>query len=194
MATVTTRLSTAEEFAEFVERPENAGRYFELDEGEIIELPPPKPPHGFVTANVVLSLGLYCRQRGRGYVFSNDTGVVLSRDPDTVRGPDVMLYDDDTPADAIVAMESYLETPPVLVVEILSPGNRHGQVARKVAQYLNASVRIVWVVDPPAQEVTVYAPGIEPSVVGAEGTLDGGEALQGLSIKVAELFRKPGGA
>ncbi len=192
MATVTTRLLTAEEFADFVGRPENAGRFFELDEGEIIELPPPKPPHGFVTANVVLSLGLYCRQRGRGYLFSNDTGIVLSRDPDTVRGPDVMLYDDDTPADEIVAMETYLETPPILVVEILSPGNRHGQVARKVAQYLNASVRFVWVIDPPAQEVTVYSAGVEPDVIGPEGTLVGTDALPGLSIKVAELFRKPG--
>jgi Uma2 family endonuclease len=192
MATITTRPVTAEEFAAFVERPENAGRYFELDEGEIIELPPPKPPHGFVSITVGALLWTYCRQRGRGYLFSNDTGVVLARDPDTVRGPDVMLYDDDTPADEIVAMESNLETPPVLAVEILSPGNRHGQIVRKVAQCLNAGVRLVWVIDPPAQEVTVHRPDAEPDVIGSDGTLNGGDALPRLSIKVAELFRKPG--
>jgi len=192
MATVTSRLVTAEEFSEFVERPENASRYFELDEGEIIEVPPPKPPHGFVSITVGALLWNYCRKRGRGYLFSNDTGVILSRDPDTVRGPDVMLYDDDTSAGEIVAMESYLETPPILAVEILFPGNRHGQIARKLSQYLNADVRIVWVIDPPAQEVTVYSPGAEPHVIDAAGTLTGGDALPGLSIKVAELFRKPG--
>ncbi|MDQ3330309.1 MAG: Uma2 family endonuclease, partial [Planctomycetota bacterium] len=166
MATIITRPVTAEEFAAFVDRSENVGRYFELDEGEIIELPPPKPPHGFISANVALALGLYSRQRGRGYVFSNDTGVVVGRDPDTVRGPDVMLYDDDTPADDIVASQSYLETPPALSVEILSPGNRHGQIVRKGAQYLSAGVSLGWVSDPPAREGTVHRRETEPDVLG----------------------------
>lgn len=192
MATITTRPVTVEEFAAFVERPENAGRNFELDEGEIIELPPPKPPHGFVCMNIGAMLWNYCRQRGRGYVFSNDTGVILGRDPDTIRGPDVMLYDDETTADEIVSDDSYLETPPVLAVEILSPSNRYSQIVKKVNQYLAAGVQLVWVIDPPVREVTAYRSDSEPEFLVADGELTGGDALPGLSFKVAELFRKPG--
>ena len=192
MTTITIRPVTAEEFAAFVDRPENAGRYFELDEGEIIELPPPKPPHGFVSGNIGAMLWLYCRKRGRGYVFSNDTGVVVGRDPDTVRGPDVMLYDDNTTAEEIVSDESYLETPPVLAVEILSPSNRYSQIVKKVNQYLTAGVRLVWVIDPPVREVTAYRPGTEPEFIAPDGELTGGDVLPGLAINVVELFRKPG--
>lgn len=192
MATISTRPVTAEEFAAFVERPENAGRFFELDEGEIIESPPPKPPHGFVSINVGAILWNYCRRRGRGYVFSNDTGVLLGRDPDTIRGPDIMLYDDDAKADDIVSDSSYLETPPVLAVEILSPSNRYSQIVRKVNQYLTAGVQIVWVIDPPVREVTAYRAGSEPEFIAADDELSGGDALPGLAIKVAELFRLPG--
>jgi hypothetical protein len=41
MSVVTTKRMTAEEFFEFVHRPENANRWFELVRGEVIELPPP---------------------------------------------------------------------------------------------------------------------------------------------------------
>ena len=70
MATVSTKLLTADEFYEFVHRPENAGRHFELERGEVIELPPPMKPHGFVCANVVFRLMKYAAEQNAGYVCS----------------------------------------------------------------------------------------------------------------------------
>lgn len=192
MATITTRPMTVAEFSAFVSRPENANRSFELDEGELVEVTRPKPAHGLICVAVSSLLWSYCRQRGRGYVLGNDTGVILSREPDTLRGPDVMLYDDGKTLAQLELEDQYPETPPILVAEVLSPTDRYGQLARKVAQYLNAGVRHVWVVDPPVREVTVYRPGAEPIVVGLEGALDGGEELPGLSLKVADLFRVSG--
>lgn len=192
MAMIATRPMTAEEFDSFVSRPENADRFFELDEGEVIELTRPKPLHGFIYTRVAFLLTLYCQRRGRGYVLSNDTGVILSRDPDTVRGPDVMLYDDGKSYGDLEAEESWPETPPALAVEVLSPSDRHGQIARKVAQYLNAGVGLVWVVDPPSREVTVHRRDAEPVVTAAGGTLEGGDLLPGLSVMIDELFRGPG--
>lgn len=192
MATVATRLMTAEEFDAFVSRPENAERFFELDEGEVVEVPRPKPAHGIVAANATFALTLHCRQSGRGYVLANDTGVILGRDPDTIRGPDVMLYDDGKSCDDLLAENAWPETPPLLVVEVLSPSDRHGQIVRKVTQYLDAGVGLVWVIDPPAREVTVYRSDAGPLVVASDGVLTGGVALPDLSVPVAELFRKPG--
>lgn len=87
-----TRRLTAEEFFEFCSLPENEELHFELEDGEIIELLRPVVPHGVVCGNLAYLLGAYVRKRRRGYVCSNDTGVVWKRDPDTVRGPDVLPF------------------------------------------------------------------------------------------------------
>src|SRR5215212_3436622 len=92
--TVTTTRMTAEEFCDWARRHENDNHWFELVRGEVIELPAPTRTHGVVCMNVGVSLSLFVRQRGFGYVASNDSGVILERDPDTVRGPDVAVYED----------------------------------------------------------------------------------------------------
>lgn len=192
MATVATRLMTAEEFYAFANRPENAGQRLELDEGEVIELPSPKKFHGFVCGNVTIELGNYARQRGSGYVCSNDVGILVGREPDTVRGPDVAFFDDEQTYADMLAEEGYADLPPTFVAEVLSPSDRPSPVARKVTQYLRAGVKLVWVLDPERREVFVYRAGTELDVVASDGTLDGGDALPGLSVPVADLFRKPG--
>src|ERR1700733_4938938 len=110
---------TAESFADWVEQPENRNRWFELVRGEGIELPPPGKIHGRVCVNVVFELERYVRQRRKGYVTSNDTGVILERDPDTVRGPDVAIYLEKTKFRQLKI--KYSDRLPKLIVEALSP-------------------------------------------------------------------------
>ena len=49
-------------------------------------------------------------------------------------------------------------------------------------------MRLVWIIDPRARVVTVLAPGEEPRLLTAGGTLDGGVVLPGFSIAVDEIF------
>ena len=94
MASASTRLMTAEEFWDWVHRPENADRDFELVRGAVVEMTKPGKRHGFVCANVVAILYAFARQRKKGYVCSNDMGVLVEREPDSVRGPDVLFFED----------------------------------------------------------------------------------------------------
>src|SRR5438874_10062199 len=94
MAIVASKLMTAEEFYDWANHPDNRDKYCELERGEIVEMTRPGIRHGFVCANVVRILQNFCIARKKGYVCSNDTGMVVERDPDTVRGPDVSLYED----------------------------------------------------------------------------------------------------
>ena len=89
MSSVGSQLMTAEEFFDWVHRPENRDRRFELDEGEVVEMSRPGERHGTVCANVAWILGSYIRQVKKGNVVANDTGIILQRDPDSVKGPDV---------------------------------------------------------------------------------------------------------
>jgi Uma2 family endonuclease len=188
-ADTTTKPMTAEEFCDFVHRPENDSRWFELVRGEVIELPPPLKPHGVIQANAGRLLGNYTFKVGRFYVVA-ESGVILERDPDTVRGPDVAVYDDAEHFDDVAP--KYAEVAPLLTVEILSPNDRADQVTKKITDYLRSGVALVWLIDSEARDVTVYTPDNGPRVFGEKDTLTGGDVLPGLKCKVADFFRMPG--
>src|SRR5262245_22176203 len=101
MATVTTKPMTAEEFYEWANRLENRDQFFELERGEVVEMSRPGKRHGLICANVAGVLRNHAVQRQKGYVCSNDTGVVVERGPDTVRGPDVLFFEDAEQADQV---------------------------------------------------------------------------------------------
>lgn len=184
------RAMTAEIFAAWVERPENADRHFELEKGEVIELPPPKRLHGFISNNMAWRLTNYAEKRGVGIVCSNDAGVIVERDPDTVRGPDVAYFDDVQQAEEILA--EYAEVPPVIAVEVLSPDDRVNQVALKVDEYLAFGVKQVWVVDPEAKEIAIHRAGVSMRLLTHDEELSGGDDLPGFSCRVSDFFRLPG--
>jgi Uma2 family endonuclease len=188
-ANVKTGLMTAEEFCDFVHRPENDNRWFELVRGEVIELPPPQLPHGVVQGNGIRILGNYTFKVGRYYVVA-ESGVILERDPDTVRGPDIAVYDDAEHFDDITP--KYAEVVPLLTVEILSPHDKASYVFTKTTDYLRSGVGLVWWINPEAREVTVCTRDKGPEVFGEKETLTGGDVLPGLKVKVADLFRLPG--
>src|SRR5689334_17656953 len=97
MATVDVRRMTPDEFFEWANRPENEDRFFELDEGEVVEMPPPGELHGLICGFIVHLLWKYVLERGKGQVCSNDTGLLVKKKPGTVRGPDIMLFDESRP-------------------------------------------------------------------------------------------------
>jgi Uma2 family endonuclease len=182
MSTVQT-LMTAEEFRALpdVER-------LELVRGVPIEVTRPKPIHGRICTNISYLFERWSEEGGGGLAFSNDTGLITERDPDTVRGPDAMFYREGRLA-LIPSFEEWFEVPPDLAVEVRSPTNRWSEVLAKVAEYLEAGVAEVWVVDPEACTVEIFRAD-EPSHRLAEGeTLTGGDVLPGFTAPVARIFR-----
>jgi Uma2 family endonuclease len=183
-------LTTADAFWEFVHRPENEGRAFDLIRGELIEVSRPTTPHGVVASLVAFELQLYARGVQKGYVVTNDSGVVLGSAPDSVVGPDVAYFvgvdrfDDLHP--------KWVESPPVLVVEVLSPNDEPSEVNEKIEVYLKSGVKVLCLVDYARRKVTVYRPDKTLTVVKEDGELTGGDDLPGLSIRVADIFKLPG--
>jgi Uma2 family endonuclease len=190
-AAVETKRMTAEEFYEFVHRPENANRWFELVRGEVIELPPPQKRHGRVCSNIGFVLEMFVRQRQKGYVTSNDAGVVLEHDPDSVRGPDVAVYEDAQSWDEL--HPKYGEVPPRLAVEVVSPNDKPGKLTEKIADYLTNGVDLVWVIDPEERHIAVYRKGREFHIARDGDEVTGEDVLPGLTVKVSDCFIVPGG-
>lgn len=181
---------TAAEFFEFVHRPENRDRVFELEAGEVVEMSRPGKKHGLVCANVTRILGNYSATVKQGYVCSNDTGVIVERNPDTVRGPDVMFFEDAATFDEVES--KFGETPPLLAVEVLSPTDNTGKVNRRIEQQLAFGVSVVWLLDPESLTVTVYRADRGHVVLDEGDEIADEEILPGFRCKVAEMFAMPG--
>jgi Uma2 family endonuclease len=163
------------------------GRVQELVAGVAVTEPAPGGEHGRVEAQVVMLLKAFVRRNGRGRVYAGDTGFILARAPDTVRGPDVAFVSRER-LQSIGEGPGYLPGAPDLAVEILSPGDRPGDVRAKVADYLAAGTRRVWVIDPDAQCVRIYRSLLDSRLLESTEELDGEDVLPGFRVEVAELF------
>jgi Uma2 family endonuclease len=189
MTTVQTQRMTAGEFYEWVNRAENRGKGFELERGEVVEVPPPGKHHGFVCGNLSGRLWVYAEATGIGYHCTNDSGVIVETGPDTVRGPDVCFYLDAETSDTME--RRYSETPPALVVEVFSPSDHWGKMLIKIGQYLRRGVRLVWVVDPESRTVSVHHNPQDFQVRDETEELTGEDVLPGFRVSVADIFRRP---
>jgi Uma2 family endonuclease len=182
MAT-TVAVLTAEAYAKLPE----AGRPTELVRGQVVEINPPAPKHGKICLQVGRFIGNFAETHDLGHVVGNDAGVVTERNPDTVRGPDVSFYSyARLPKGPLPA--GYLSVMPDLVVEVLSPDDRWSKVHEKVAEYLNAGVSQVCVLDAKTQTAHVYYPNRPPRTLTEGDELTFPEILGEFRIPVAKLF------
>jgi Uma2 family endonuclease len=115
-----------------------------------------------------------------------DAGFKLATNPDTVRGPDLaFIRRDRVPTPSPVG---YAEFAPDLVVEVLSPGDRPGEVLAKVADWLSAGTSLVWVVDPERRQARVYRRDGSQALVSAGQMLDGEDVMPGFSCPLEAVF------
>jgi Uma2 family endonuclease len=184
MATVSAKLITAEEFAR-MPNPED-GSQQELVRGEILTMPPPKGLHGACCSKIDRRLGIYVDMHHSGRLFVNDTGFITERDPDTVRGLDIGYWTYERLPQ--IPIDEYIEVAPDLAVEVLSPGNRPGQIREKVREYFNRGVRMVWIVDPFDRTIMVYRSADEGRIFHENATISGEDVLPGFSCTVSELL------
>jgi Uma2 family endonuclease len=190
MSVVATPLMSAEEFFEFCHRPENQDRHFELERGRIVEMPLAGERHGVVCGNAAGILWALARQRKRGHVCTNNSGLIVERDPDTVRGADVTLYDDVRRYEDL--NPKYSHQAPTLLVEVMSPNDKPGKTIRRVYRFLAMGVSIVWVLDPEDRTLDVFRRGQEPVELTADQEVTGEDVLPDLRCKVADFFAMPG--
>jgi len=187
---LTPRTMTVDDFLAWCEAPEQEGGRYELVRGEVIDMPPAGDQHGTLCSWISHLLWVFVMTRGKGRVNSNDTGLVIRRRADTVRGADIMLFDESTSLQDISQL--HVTTTPSLIVEIYSPSDRPGRLSRRIADYHSHGVPLVWVVYPEDHVVDVHRVGhsVEARIIG--DTLTGADVLPDLSVDVAEVFRLPG--
>lgn len=189
MTTATTSKLTAEEFFAWANRPENEGRRFELENGEVVEVSSPGEAHALVCWFVIRVLTEYVLRRGSGHLLTNDCGLIVQRSPDTVHGPDVMVFLENRTLEQ--ASRGHTDRVPTLVVEVFSPSDRPGRLNRRVDQYHRLGVPLVWVIYPEERTVNVYRPNEFPKVLDESDELTGNGVLPDFRCHVRDLFSLP---
>ncbi len=183
MTTATQKLITAEEFARMPDPPD--GSQQELVQGVIITMPPPGGRHGACCSRINRRLASFVEDNNLGTVFAHDTGFITERDPDSVRGPDVSFWSREKLPEI---PDGYIEVAPDLIVEVISPGDRYTRVQKKVNEYLEKGVRLIWVVDPEDRSIAVFRDGQKPRVLSENEVLTGEDVLSGFTCRIADLF------
>ena len=179
---------SAEEFLELAQRPEYQDRRLELVEGEIIEMSKPTGEHGEITMRLGVKIANHVYENDLGRVTAAETGFVVARDPagrSTVRGLDIAFISKAKAPDPLPG--GWVEIPPDLAVEVISPGNRTGDTHKKVRELLKAGTSLIWIVYAETRTVAVH------TAVGAvtyeeSDTLSGGDVLPGFEVGVGDIF------
>ena len=178
MATTPTHLMT---FAEFERLPDPKSGHYELHHGEVVEVAPPK--HGHKQHQRKLRQGL---ER-----FAGDAGVIET-EVGYRPAPDHEYWVADV---AFVSRErwdstpqnGYLQWPPELVIEVLSPSNTTSELKEKRKVCLDNGSREFWEVDMRDREIQVFTPDSRSITyrVGQEIPLF---FAAGASIRVDDIF------
>ncbi|MGH7215402.1 MAG: Uma2 family endonuclease, partial [Tepidisphaeraceae bacterium] len=171
--------------------PEDESVERELIAGELRERPMTKRnyPHSRIQANLcfVLKRWSQAQPEPRGAVVAGEAAIRLRRNPDTTVGVDVAYLSPQT-VQANAKDARVVDGVPLLVVEILSPSDKHEEISAKVRTYLDAGVSLVLVVDPDLELITACRPGVPPESFNTTHELVGDPYLPGLRVLVAEIF------
>ena len=182
MSTIT--LVTA---AELLAMPTGMGKRYELRAGELREMSFSGWRHGKVASRLNARLDIYVEEQNLRLVFGAETGFRLASDPDTVRAPDVSFISKQKVPER-EPNDGFWPGAPDLAVEVLSPGDRTGEVNEKIDAWLSAGCAAVWVVDPKRKTVTIYRSRSDIQMKAAGEVLNGDPIVPGFSCAVDELF------
>jgi Uma2 family endonuclease len=179
MATTTPVMS----WEAFEQLPDD-GMHYEILEGELMTLPPPKSRHSLVAGNTFKAL-LPLEQRGLGRVML-EAGYKLSEDPATWIQPDVSFFRKERVQ--ATAPNGYFLNAPELAIEIVSPSESARDLERKVDALLAVGSHAVWVIYPETQKVRVFLRDGTSYSRGVHEKLTAPDLLPDWELPVAKLF------
>jgi Uma2 family endonuclease len=158
----------------------------ELVEGELVRMAPTGYVHGLTESRFAKILRNFAEERGLGEVLVGEVGIYTRRNPDTVRGADVVYISRDQLSKA--KTDGFLDVAPELVVEILSPGDRWSDVHDKLEEYFGIGVQAVWIADPKHKRLFAYSSPTHAKSFAENDIITDENILPGFEMLVAEFF------
>ena len=168
-----------------IEAEARENRLCELVDGTLVE-----KAVGFEESRLAMRLGYLINV----YLDQHDLGICVGADgmmriaPGLVRIPDVSFISWDRLPGRESPKEPIPDLAPDLAVEVLSEGNTQAEMARKVREYFQAGVVLVWLIDPRKRTARVFSAIGKSALVRSDQALDGGAVLPGFVLPLSDLL------
>jgi Uma2 family endonuclease len=159
------------------------GLKYELVDGEIL-VSPAGMRHSWIATRILLRLAEYLDRNPIGEVYSENVGIQFPNG--NVRSPDVTFVSSAKLPGG--PPETFGEVIPDLAVEVLSPNDSMTQIGRKIDEYFENGVPLVWLVDPRQKTVTVYRSLTDAESLNIDSTITAEPILPGFSVAVRSFF------
>ena len=190
MSTKTEKLT----FEAWLALPETKQRY-EIVDG-VLKMPPgPTPDHQWIMQRILLPISNFVEGTDIGVVLAAPVDLLIQRTPLRTRQPDILYLSRERTGirgRAELRGLQFLEVPPDLVVEVLSPSNTRHDIENKLADYQRIGVKECWLVSPEAETIEVLSLSAEESrvtgIFGIDGSLQS-RVLGDFSLNLKEVFR-----
>lgn len=141
-------------FEEYLNYYDDTDLKYELFNGELIPMPPASGLHALIMVFLLNQFNAEIQRLGLNWLAMPGnvgvrTGETKSRIPDLVILSEIQRESIRTMSSAV------LEVPPILAVEIVSPGNSQDDYRYKRSEYAVREISEYWIVDPIGSKVSV---------------------------------------
>ncbi|MGC1272984.1 MAG: Uma2 family endonuclease [Planctomycetaceae bacterium] len=170
---------------DLVDLHERTRRVYELVDGILLEKPVGLY-ESWLAGRILGKINQYLEEHRLGFA-AGEAGM-LKLVEGLVRAPDVSYIAWSKTPDRRVPKQPVPQLVPDLAVEVLGRANTKQEIDRKLDDYFEAGVQLVWIIDPKTRTARVYASREQPTTLTTTDSLDGGGVLPGLTLKLAELF------
>lgn len=164
------------------------GERYELVDGQLVELEM-GGLSSWIGGQVYKRLDGHAKGGENGWAFPADAGIqCFPADSERVRKPDAFFVSRGRLENEQIPV-GFVRVVPDVAAEVISPNDQYYAVDQKVDEYLEAGIRLVWVVNPSSRTVMVYrSRGGDPSRLTDRDELSGEDVLPGFSCPIADLF------
>jgi Uma2 family endonuclease len=161
---------------------------FELIDGQLVERKM-GAKSSLAATNLLGLVWHFVRNNTLGLVFQADCGYqIFAEEPGRVRFADGSFLRRGQLPENLVP-QGHCRVAPALVIEAVSPNDTAYEVEDKIAQWLGAGVRLVWVLYPETQRVQVHRADGTVTKLQSEEQLSGEDVIPGFQCQVAEVFQ-----
>ena len=180
-------------FEEWQNLPETKERY-DIVDGVMIVPPGPTDEHQWDSQEIFAQGRNFVRERNLGVFMMAPMSLLIQREPLRVRQPDLMYLNAERTgirSRADLTGNHFLEVPPDVVVEVLSPSNTRREMAAKLRDYRLIGVYECWLVNPDRKTIEIIdLTGDEPESLATFGVGDvfRSQRLPGFELDFAEIY------
>lgn len=156
-------------------------------EGELIIVAPTLPDTGWKNNELSFLLTVWAKKEGTGMVF--DSSTLFTFPNGAKRSPDAAwVKRDKWEALSPSEKKKFSRLVPDFVVELRSGTDSLKTLRRKMTEYISNGVRLAWLIDPLAEQVSIYRANGEVEIFDDPETVSGEDVLPGFELNPRALW------